>query len=77
MLALGHDAGSPLTSGSNNILLSNPGAAVESGAIRIGATGTQSSAFIAGISGASVAGTPQLVLIGANGQLGTTIRSPS
>ncbi len=65
-----------MNAGSNNILLSNPGVSVESGTIRIG-SGTQNAAFIAGIQGTSVSGTPQQVLIGANGQLGTASATPT
>jgi hypothetical protein len=43
----------------------------ESGAIRIGTVGDQTAAFMAGISGASVAANAQPVLVGPNGKLGT------
>ena len=65
-IALGYNAGFHLTTGDNNIDIGNNGAAAESDTIRIG-TG-QTRTFIAGISGATVTGTP--VVVNANDQLG-------
>ena len=65
-IALGYNAGFHLTTGGNNIDIGNNGATAESDTIRIG-TG-QTRTFIAGISGATVTGTP--VVVNANGQLG-------
>jgi Chaperone of endosialidase len=65
-IALGYNSGFHLTTGGNNIDIGNNGQAAESDTIRIG-TG-QTRTFIAGISGASVTGTP--VVVNANGQLG-------
>jgi hypothetical protein len=48
---LGFDAGSNLTSGSNNIYLGSLGVATESNTIRISTSGVQTSAFIRGIRG--------------------------
>ena len=67
-IALGNNAGFNLTTGSNNIDIGNAGLSGESGYIRIGAQGTQTKTFIAGISGASGTGNP--VVINANGRLG-------
>ena len=54
-IALGFEAGMNLTTGDNNIDIGNPGVAAEANTIRIGTTGTQTNAFIAGISGTTVA----------------------
>jgi hypothetical protein len=73
-LALGEHAGFNLTSGNNNVYLANQGASSEDGAIRIGTSGTQTAAYVAGISGAvSGAGIP--VLVNPSGQLGTSTSS--
>jgi hypothetical protein len=73
-IALGSKAGRHLTSGDNNIFIGNPGFALESNAIRIGTSGTQTASYIAGISGATV---PDgvTVVVGADGHLGTTTSS--
>jgi hypothetical protein len=68
-IALGTSAGSNLTTGNNNIDIGNSGLAGEANSIRIGTAGTQSATFIAGISGAAVAGSS--VVVDSNGQLGT------
>jgi Chaperone of endosialidase len=73
-IALGNSAGANLTKGSNNIDIGNAGVAGESNKIRIGTKGTQKSAFIAGISGVTVAGGVGVV-IDSNGQLGTATSS--
>jgi hypothetical protein len=73
-IALGASAGSALTTGSNNIDIGNAGVAGESKHIRIGISGTQTKAFIAGISGATVPGGVE-VIVGTNGQLGTVLSS--
>src|SRR5207244_8211271 len=62
------DAGFHLVGGSNNIYLANSPAADESNTIRIGTQNTQTSTFIAGISGTGVSGAA--VFVNANGQLG-------
>jgi trimeric autotransporter adhesin len=67
-VALGNSAGGFLTTGDNNIVIFNDGVAGESNHIRIGSVGTHTSTFIAGISGAAVAGAA--VKVNANGQLG-------
>jgi hypothetical protein len=73
-IALGFNAGGNLTTGSNNIDVGNVGVAGEASHIRIGTKGTQTNTFIAGISGVTVAGGVG-VIVGTNGQLGTTTSS--
>ncbi len=70
---LGASAGSANTNGSNDIYINNTGptGGNESFAIRIGAEGIQSSAFIAGIYGATPSGGIP-VYVNSNGQLGTS-----
>ena len=72
-IALGDSAGFNIT-GRNNIDIGNQGIAGESDAIRIGAVGTQTTTFVAGISGVTVAGGVGVV-IDTNGQLGTVVSS--
>jgi trimeric autotransporter adhesin len=69
-VALGANAGYNLTTGGNNIDIFNRGVAGESNTIRIGKAGTQTATFIAGISGATVAGGVG-VIVDTNGHLGT------
>jgi uncharacterized coiled-coil protein SlyX len=73
-IALGFNAGLNRTTGSNNIDIGNAGAAGKSNIIRIGTTGTQKNAYIAGISGVTVAGGVG-VIIDSNGHLGTVVSS--
>jgi hypothetical protein len=74
-IALGFSAGINLYSGDdNNIDIGNPGVTGDNDAIRIGTTGMQSSAFIAGISGMTVGGGAP-VYINSAGQLGTSTSS--
>jgi len=73
-IALGFEAGLNLTTGSNNIDIGNAGMAGETKHIRIGTSGTQTKAFTAGISGATVPGGVG-VIVGTNGQLGTVVSS--
>jgi hypothetical protein len=73
-IALGFLAGANLTTGSNNIDIGNKGEASESNTIRIGKAGTQTSTFIAGITGTTVANGVG-VIIGSNGKLGTVVSS--
>jgi hypothetical protein len=47
-IALGYNAGNNLASGNNNIYIGNAGASAESGIIRIGTPGTQTTTYIAG-----------------------------
>src|SRR2546427_5961461 len=73
-ITLGFQAGLNLTTGNSNIDIGNVGVAGESKRIGIGTAGTQTKAFIAGISGATVAGGVG-VIVGSNGQLGTVVSS--
>ena len=73
-IALGVSAGSALTIGNNNIDIGNGGLAGEANTIRIGATGTQTNTYMAGISGVTVAGGVG-VIVDANGHLGTVVSS--
>ena len=68
-IAVGNFAGSNLTTGDNNIDIGNLGVADEANTIRIGAQGTQTKTFVAGINRAGVMGVA--VKINAAGQLGT------
>ena len=72
--AVGLNAGANLTTGSNNIDIGALGVAGESNTIRIGTNGTQTSTFIAGISGVTVAGGVG-VIIDTRGHLGTVVSS--
>jgi Chaperone of endosialidase len=67
-IALGAFAGGDLTTGDFNIDIGNVGVDAESNTIRIGTGGDQTRTFIAGITGAAVAGVA--VKVNANGQLG-------
>jgi hypothetical protein len=73
--AIGWGAGSSLTTGGNNIYVGSdsPGG-TESQTIRIGSSGTQTAAFMAGISAATIA-SGAAVLVSVSGQLGTTTSS--
>jgi len=73
-IALGAEAGGNLTTGSNNVDIANRGVAGESNTIRIGARQNQTNTFIAGISGATVAGGVG-VIIDTEGHLGTVVSS--
>jgi hypothetical protein len=69
-IALGNAAGANRTTGNNNIDIGNRGVEGESNSIRIGTPGTQTAAFIAGISGTAIGG-GVAVRVSASGQLGT------
>ena len=73
-IALGYGAGFFLNTGNNNIFIGNVGAPADTGIIRIGTPGTQTAAFMAGISGATASG-GTAVFVDANGQLGTLTSS--
>jgi hypothetical protein len=66
--ALGYQAGMNVTTGYYNIDIGNPGNAGDSSIIRIGSTGFQTNAFIAGVIGVPVTGTS--VQVNSSGQLG-------
>jgi hypothetical protein len=72
-IAVGFRAGE-LINNSNNIDIGNIGVAADSGIIRIGTLGRQTSAYVAGISGVTV---PQGVgvIIDTDGHLGTVVSS--
>ena len=72
-IALGAEAGSDLNR-SDNIAIGSRGMTDESNTIRIGTAGTHISAFIAGISGATVP-TGVAVVVDADGHLGTIVSS--
>jgi hypothetical protein len=72
--ALGYSAGSNIMTGAGNIDIANQGVTDESGVIRIGTAGNQTSTFVAGIFG-SVVGVGIPVVVDANGQLGTVVSS--
>src|SRR5205823_6922248 len=73
-IAIGGSAGFSLTTGSNNIDIGNVGVGGESTTIRIGAVGTHSNAYIAGINGVTVAAGIG-VIVDSNGHLGTSTSS--
>ena len=75
-IALGQGAGANLTTGNNNVDIGDgvTGNSGEANTIRIGQQGTQTTTFIAGISGATVPGGVS-VIIDANGHLGTIVSS--
>ena len=68
-IAVGMEAGVYLTTGSNNIMIGNVGAAAETNSIRIGTEGTQTSAYIAGIFGSAIT-SGCAVVVDSAGQLG-------
>src|SRR5262249_34796488 len=72
-IALGANAGGNLTIGNGNIDIGNAGVAAEANTTRVGTQGTQRRAFIAGISGSAVTGSP--VVVNASGQLGVAASS--
>jgi hypothetical protein len=72
-IAVGLNAGLSLTTGDDNIDIGNSGVADEANTIRIGAD--QTATFIAGISGANVAGGDPVFIL-SNGKLGT-VNPPS
>jgi hypothetical protein len=55
-IAIGHNAASTAANPSNSIFIGNPGLAADTATIKIGTQGTQTTAFMAGISGASAGG---------------------
>jgi Chaperone of endosialidase len=68
-IGLGIEAGIYLTTGSNNIMIGNPGVAAEANAIQIGTEGVQTSASIAGIFDSAVTEGCSVV-VASSGQLG-------
>jgi trimeric autotransporter adhesin len=72
-IALGYLAGSSIVLGDLNIHIGNQGEFDESRTIRLGTIGSQTSTYIAGISGINVTGAP--VFISSSGQLGIAASS--
>jgi Chaperone of endosialidase len=72
-IAVGYFAGQYLTSGNNNIDIGNNGVAGEGGTIRIGAAGSQTATYIAGIFNTKLEGSE--VVISKTGQLGVLASS--
>ncbi len=70
--AVGGNAGYNIT-GSYNIDIANLGTSTDSGVIRIGSAGNQTSTYIAGITGVGVSGAA--VIVDSNGQLGVASSS--
>jgi hypothetical protein len=71
-IAVGFAAGSVATAPESSIFIGNSGAAADTNTIKIGTQGTQTRAFIAGISGVPTGVADAInVLIDSNGQLGT------
>jgi hypothetical protein len=56
----------------NNVDIAHVGVAGESGRIRIGTAGTQTRAFLAGVTGVAIPGPAKPVLVNSSGQLGTS-----
>src|SRR5262249_17370831 len=69
--ALGASAGADLTSGGDNIDISNRGVAGEANTIRIGTTGTQTATYVAGIWQSPLTGTAAPARVNASAKLGT------
>lgn len=69
-IGIGYEAGYNITSGTYNIDIGSIGSSSDSGTIRIGTPGTQTSFFAAGIDGVTVSSGVE-VFINSSGQLGT------
>jgi len=69
-IAIGLQAGTLLTTGDHNIDIGNSGIADESGIIRIGATGVQTTTYIAGIAGQTVGTGGSFCYVDNDGKLG-------
>ncbi len=69
-IAIGLQAGTLLTTGDHNIDIGNSGVADESGIIRIGATGVQTTTYIAGIAGQTVGTGGSFCYVDNDGKLG-------
>jgi len=73
-IGIGWGAGGQITTGSDNIAIGHAGFAWDSGAIRLGTPGKQTTAYVQGIHGTTIAGGAP-VHVDANGQLGTLTSS--
>lgn len=75
-IGIGYNSGTNVITGSDNIHIGNPGASADadSDVIRIGVEGTQTQAFMAGISGVNTTTTNNTFVmnVGTDGQLGET-----
>ncbi len=69
-IAIGLQAGTLLTTGDHNIDIGHPGVAGESATIRIGATGVQTTTYIAGIAGQTVGAGGSTCYVDNDGKLG-------
>jgi hypothetical protein len=69
--AIGHGAGQNATTGSDNVYIAHDGNAGETNSIHIGIQGLQTTAFMAGISGVTVANSAAVLINTTTGQLGT------
>lgn len=74
-VAIGASAGTFVTAGSNNIHINNSGVHGDTSTIRIGAQGTQTRAFMAGVRDVTTATAAIPVLVSTTGQLGTVSSS--
>lgn len=74
-IAIGYQAGANITAGSNNILVGSAGVAGDSNRLRLGTSGVQTTAFIAGVRGVTTATAAIPVYVGTDGQLGTVSSS--
>jgi hypothetical protein len=72
-IAMGYRAGYNVTSGSNTIEIGNLGSSADNDLVRIGAQGTQSKTYIAGIYGSALTGSA--VYVTSSGQLGVQVSS--
>ena len=70
-VAVGSGAGRVVSAGSDNIEIGNIGAGPDSRTIRIGTQGTQTATYLAGVSGTSIPGPVETVVVNGDGQLGT------
>jgi hypothetical protein len=71
-IAVGYQAAMNVAGGNNNIEIGTVGSSGDSGTIRMGTTGTQTSSYIAGIYGVTLPSSGQpLVCVSSSGQLGT------
>jgi len=70
-IGLGIDGGKAVTTGNDNIEIFDPGLSSDSGVIRIGTQGQQTTTYIAGISGATLSPAGAPVYVNSSGQLGT------
>jgi hypothetical protein len=74
-IAVGRQAGLNPTASANSIFIGNQGLAADTTTIKIGTQGTQTTTFIAGISGATIANSAAVVIDTSTGQLGTVLSS--